>query len=191
MKELWVVFIYIIFSFSIDSLRYFLISDPPAAFILLFTLLDYSFVFLILYSLLNSGIIKVILILVSILFVLYIALLFLRSNPQSYAAVSPVESILVLVFCIIFLFEQLNKPEELLVYSMPGFWIILAFLVYSSGTLFLYIFRVIDFNAAKKWWIINNVCNIITNCLIALSFFINYRNSKSQNPSEKIPMFDS
>jgi hypothetical protein len=191
MKELWVVFIYIFFSFSIDLLRYFFISDPPPVFILLFTLLDYIFVFLILYSLLNSRIIKAVLILISILFVFYIALLFLRSNPQSYPAVSPVESIIVLVFCIIFLFEQLNKPEELLVYSTPGFWIILAFLVYSSGTLFLYIFRVIDFEAAKKWWIINNVCNIITNCLIALSFLIIHRNSKSINPSEKIPLFDS
>jgi hypothetical protein len=191
LKVLWVVFFYVIFSFSIDSFRFLSKQDPPYSFILLFTLCDYTFVFFIMWLLLESRMIKIILSAISIFFVLYIALLFLRAHPASYPTISPVESIIVLIFCILYLFEQLNKPEELFVYSTPGFWIILAFLVYASGTLFLYIFRIINFQEVEKWWVINNVCNIILNALFALSFLINYTSLKSKNPSKEIPRFDN
>jgi len=190
-KVLWVVFFYVIFSFSIDFLRFLSKKDEPYVFVLLFTLIDYTFVFFIMRLLLESRIVKIILSGISIFFVIYIALLFFRANPASYPTISPVESIIVLIFCILYLFEQLNKPQELFIYSTPGFWIILAFLVYASGTLFLYIFRIINFQEVEKWWVINNVCNIILNGLFALSFLIHHMSLKSKNPSREIPHFDN
>jgi hypothetical protein len=190
-KELWVVFFYVIFSLLVDSTVALLSTkkDDHPAFILLFTLIDYIFVYSILRLLLQTRLIKNILNITSLLFVIYIGLLYFIGNVHSYSKSLPLESIIVLIFCILYLFEQLNKPEEPFIYSFPGFWIILAFLVYTSGTLFLYIVRTIDFHEADKWWVIHNVCNIVTNCLIALAFFIHYRNSKSKNPSKKIPQF--
>jgi hypothetical protein len=194
-RELWVIFFYVIFSFLEDIFLFIIHLNskrPNLDFLLLFTLIDYAFVFAIFQLLLTSKVLKTVLTVISLLFAAYSVLLFLfANNTNAYTTTSPIESIIVLIFCIFFLFEQLNKPEELFVYSSPGFWVVLGFLVFASGTLFLDIFRIIDFAEAQKWWVINNMCNIFLNCLIALAFIINYRNAKSMNHPKKVPLFDS
>jgi hypothetical protein len=106
-------------------------------------------------------------------------------NVTKYTIVSPIESLIIMIFCILILFEMLNKQDDVFIYSSPIFWIILAFLVYTSGTLFLYIIRTIDITEAKRWWAINNVCNIIANLMIALAIVVNYNRNKSIHPPPK------
>jgi len=192
-KELWVVFFYAIFSFLEDILifRYISREDTNLAFLVV-TLIDYLFVSIILRLLLKSRPMKVALTVISILFVSYGIILFrFSTNTNSYTTTSPIESIIVIIFCIRYLFEQLNKSEEFFVYSTPGFWLVLGFLIFASGTLFLYIFRTIDFEEARKWWVINNTCNIILNFFIALAILINHRNSKSKNPAKEVPLYNN
>src|ERR1035437_3230130 len=78
-KELWVIFFYVIFSFSWDSVISILSAKEQIQqgsilhqdFILLFTLIDYTFVFFILRLLLASRIVKIVLTGISTLFVTY------------------------------------------------------------------------------------------------------------------------
>lgn len=187
-KVLWVVFFYVVFLLSQDlfvlviKLNHIQLGSGPGFF---FSFFDFVFVSSILYLLFANRITKTVLAVTSVVFLVGIVLLHFLGNEESNSAVDPIELVLILPFCIIYLFEQLNRPDQLNLYSSSGFWIILGFFIFISGTLFLHIYRIFDADEAKRWWPINNVCNIIYNSLLALAFYINYHNAKSKNPPRK------
>jgi hypothetical protein len=184
---LWVVFFDVLFSLFIDFFQ----KITHTNLIILFTFIDYLFVSVILYLLLTGPVSKFISAAVSSVFLLGIVVFSFMGNKQSSSAIAPIESIIILPFCIIYLFEQLNTPGHGDLYSIPGFWIILGFLIFISGTLFLYIVKIYDNSEALKWWLFNNISNTIYNCLLALAFLINNSNSKSKNPPKKIRLTES
>lgn len=50
-----------------------------------------------------------------------------------------VETILVLIFSIYFLFEEINNPNIIFLYNNYRFWIIVGFMIYLAGSFFIYI----------------------------------------------------
>jgi len=50
-----------------------------------------------------------------------------------------VESILIILMCIYYLIVQIKGSSNLFVYSTSNFWIVITFLIFFSGTFFLYI----------------------------------------------------
>jgi hypothetical protein len=90
-----------------------------------------------------------------------------------------VESILIIILCLIYLYEQIDKPQNYFIYSSPNFWVILGFLSYMAGTLFLFIIsNSLPWSERLKFWVINNICNIFKNILFSIAFLINYFNYK-------------
>jgi hypothetical protein len=84
-----------------------------------------------------------------------------------------IEAILIIIYCIIFFYEQINNPDISFIYSSKKFWVTTAFLVYLSGTLFLFIYTS-DLSEAEQfyYWPINYFFNILKNLVIALAFYI-------------------
>ena len=115
---------------------------------------------------------------------------FIKSQNSSFDSIpASIESILITIFCLLYLFEQISKPQEYFLYSSPNFWIVLAFFIYMSGTLFLFIVSSsITAQEKDQYWVINNICNIITNILVSIAFIINGINNK--RPPAKNPNFE-
>ena len=51
-----------------------------------------------------------------------------------------IESILILIFCFYFFYEQINNPNLLFIYNDYKFWVVTGIMIYISGCFFIYIF---------------------------------------------------
>lgn len=62
-------------------------------------------------------------------------------SPNLYFDSIPIgiETILILIFSIYFLYEQINNPQIIFIYNNYRFWIIAGFMIYLSGSFFIYI----------------------------------------------------
>ncbi|MEO6000824.1 MAG: hypothetical protein ABIN89_28515 [Chitinophagaceae bacterium] len=97
-----------------------------------------------------------------------------KSNNDFDYLSSSFEAILIIIFSILFFYEQLKNPEVTFIYASKSFWIIVAMLVYMSATLFLFISTSMLSSSFQKTidvWLINNGANIIKNIFIAIAFY--------------------
>jgi hypothetical protein len=59
------------------------------------------------------------------------------------------------------------------VYNNKKFWIIIAFLLYFSGTLFLYVYmNTLPEQQRSNYWTINNFFEILKNILFCIAFIM-------------------
>ncbi len=86
-----------------------------------------------------------------------------------------VESLLLIILAILFFFQIVRKSDDLLIYTRPNFWIVTAFLIYASGTFFLYI----SWNALSQmksanaiYTLINAIFLILKNVLLTVAFLL-------------------
>lgn len=86
-----------------------------------------------------------------------------------------IESIILLTFSILYLFEQINDTFTIFIYSKKSFWIVVAIIIYLSGTFFLFIFAQNNMNDevfAEQYTIMNSILYIIRSLIISIAFLI-------------------
>jgi hypothetical protein len=174
---LWVIFVYCIISFITDSAYTRLTARIPYFYIYsIFSIIEYTLYALFLFLSLKQKNFKIIVQIGSLLFyVLAISNIFQNRKTDSFDSPSAsLESILLIVYSIFFLFEQIKDPSIFYVYYLKKFWIIIAFLIYFSSTLFLFLYATTFAKPEEStYWIINNIFDIIKNLLFLVSFTIN------------------
>lgn len=79
-----------------------------------------------------------------------------------------VESVLIIAMCIYYFFDQLKEPNTFLIYSSIHFWVIISFLIFLSGTFFLYIYAdsMMDDKAFRKQYVLINSSFIILKSIL-------------------------
>lgn len=180
-RKLWVVFIYVALSFLTDSTLSELPPNSPMKFYVFsfFTVMEYTLVSLFLYFSFKSKRIKQIIVGAAPVFILLVLYyLFNKNKSNNFDAIpASLESILIIVFCVCFFFEQIRDMEVSFVYSSKTFWIVVAILIYMSATFFLFIStQYFTQEERKAYWFINYISNIIKNALLAVAFIIpNYK----------------
>ena len=156
-----------------------------------FTIIEYSIFAYFLYSIIENKIFKVIILIGTIGFYLFALIYFFISKDHGFDSISAsIEAILIVAFCIFYLFDQLNKPQVMFIYQDPNFWFVVGFLVYLSGTLFLFIqASELEKEVRQNFWKINLFANITKNILFAIAFSTKKSNSIIQsfeNPYDDI-----
>lgn len=180
-RKLWVVFIYVTLSYLTDFTLSTLPRNAPVKFYLFsfFTVIEYTLFSLFLYLSFKSKRIKQVIVGAAPLFILLVLYHFFNKNKSNNFDAIPasLESILIIIFCVCFFFEQIRDMEVSFVYSSKTFWIIVAILIYMSATFFLFISTVYFTQEERKaYWFINYFSNILKNLLLAIAFIIpNYK----------------
>lgn len=183
---LWVIFLYSIYAFANDSVLIYiqnsLAKNPRQPEILFygrfllysFTIIEYLFFTVFLYIIIENRFIKKIIIALSLAFTVFCVYhLFSDATKKFDSIQASIEGILIIVFCILYLYEQMIKPQVLFIYTSYKFWIVFGIMIYMAGNLFLFAYAVDLPNAMRKqYWIINYVSNIIKNIFFALAIFI-------------------
>ncbi|MBS1932788.1 MAG: hypothetical protein JST96_02240 [Bacteroidetes bacterium] len=130
---------------------------------------------------------KKIIIFLSIGFVVYMIIYFIRNDITTFDAIpSSIEDLLLMMYCIMYMYEQIAKPQIGFIYATPNFWVVLAFFVYTSSTLFLFI-TTSSFSGDEKdkYWLINLISNIVSNILLSIAFIVNRKSQKKpDNPDD-------
>lgn len=180
-KRLWVIFVYVALSFLTDQTLSILPKQAPIKFYIFsfFTVMEYTLFSIFLYLNFKSTKIKRFIIGASPLF--YISVLyyvFNRNQSNNFDAIpASIESMLIIIFCVCFFFEQIRDMEVSFIYSSKTFWIIVAILVYMSATFFLFIStEYFTQEERKAYWFINFISNIIKHIFLTIAFIIpNYK----------------
>ena len=177
-RSLWVrvLFLYVIFSFLVDTLLINLDNDAHGSLfynvLSVFTLIEYSAFSFVLYSIIDNRIFRAIILASSAIFFVFAIYYFLTDKNNTFDSLSAsIESILIVAFSIFYLFDQMNKPQVIFIYQEPNFWFVVAFILYFSGTLFLFIQASnLTQEVRDNFWKINHFSLIIKNILFAIAF---------------------
>ena len=177
-KQVWVFILYIAISFTSDNLiLYFSKTNNEAGTFLslsLFTLLEFSLFAIFLISIIKRPLLKTIIKISIFLFTILSALTYFIFRQEAFDSLNTtIESILIISFCIFFLFEELNNVEVVFIYQKANFWFVFGMLVYLAGNFFLFI-QADEFSKEIRdgFWSINLFSNILKNCLFAIAFFL-------------------
>lgn len=99
-----------------------------------------------------------------------------------------IENIVIIILCIYYIAAQLRGSYSLSVYSTFDFWVIISFLIYLSGTLFLYIMAENMLNDKKfqmQYNVINAAFNLLKNILLSVAMLMKPASNGSKNQLSK------
>lgn len=175
-RKLWVIFVYTCISFLVD-ISYKTIATSVVKQLdvySFFTGAEYLFFSLFFYYTYQRKIFQQFIIGCTVLF--YIIILYnLHYSQINYFDTLPAstEAVFIVIFSILYFYEQINDPSVTFLYATKSFWIIIAILLYLSVSLFPFIARaVLQYTDTDSRIIdyINNTANIIKNILFAFAF---------------------
>lgn len=185
-RELWVIFSYCIYCFLNDSIIFRLDGESPSDLLrIIFTYVEFILFVIFFRAVIQNPIYRLILLIVSILFVLSAFLPFLMGvkyfNHLDSQSVT-IEAIILIVTCLFFFFEQISKPQTLFIYQTPAFWIVVGILLYFAGAFFIFIYAEnLTDDELQKYWDINYAVNATKYILFAIGFMA--KNNKDEYPS--------
>jgi len=188
---------YIVYCIINEGVNYYLQSVQSEKYIYLlyaFTLVEYSFFCYFIYLSTPKSLIKKIIPYLWFGFISFeLLVIIFKKDPFGFDSItSGIECIIVLLFCISYLFIQLRGSNNLAIYSTFDFWVVITFLIYFSGTFFLYILaqsmgRNIAFQ--RQYFIINIAFNILKNILLSIAMTMKLNDTV--NPQKTvIPQLD-
>jgi hypothetical protein len=151
-----------------------------------FTILEFTFISYFAYTSLRGKILKYIPIIGALIFYPVAIIYFTRKQEGFDSIPASVEAIIIITYCILLLYEQINNPEVLFVYNTKKFWVTIAFFLYFSSTLFLFLYaRNFTQSEYDKYWTINNFFEILKNILFSVSFIMK-KSSKDAYPYDNL-----
>jgi hypothetical protein len=116
---------------------------------------------------------------------------FFRENYDSVANV--LECILLIFYAIFYFFEQIKQPSHLFFYAIPEFWIIVAILLYFSGTFFIVLYAQSQSESKSFQYsslVINSVFDILKNMLLGLAMLMRNADKKNNIPRNQYSGLD-
>lgn len=174
-EGLWVIFIYSVLSLLTEKI--FEMTQREIVFSI-FTMVEFTLFSFFFYSSLKTKGFKYIPIIGAVIF--YAVAISNFTNKRFDSLSSSLEAILIIPYCILLLYEQIRDPNVIFVYYNKKFWVIIAFFLYFSATLFLYIYySSLSAEQRSTYWLINNFFEILKNILFCISFIMKKR---SNNP---------
>ena len=177
---LWVIFFYFVYGFLSDAVINSIVNGiHPFLGWRMFTVIEFIVLSVYFHKIISNKIIKKIIPVIATVFVLF-CLYDLFTSKSSYFDSVPVavEAILILGYCVIFLFQQLKSPDSLFLYSTPTFWVIVAFLIYFAGTFFVFIYAQNYYGNEhfdRNYTLINSTFLLLRNIFISIAFFVRPR----------------
>jgi hypothetical protein len=182
-EGLWVIFLYCIASVLTEVLGGIMHLQIIFA---CYNLVQFSLFSLFFYLSLKEKKFKYIPIAGAVVFYVIAIRNFTNSGFDSFSV--SLASIFFIPYCILLLYEQMRDSNIEFVYNDKKFWIIVAFFLYFSGTLFLYIYiNTLPEKQRSNYWQINNFFEILKNILFCISFIM----KKSDKPSYAMDRLDT
>lgn len=89
--------------------------------------------------------------------------------------VTTVNTVFILLFCLLYFFEQIRFPKTMFIYTQSSFWSIVGFLVFTAGTFFIFWYNNIVKQSEvfeNQYIIIHALIFIIRNVLFSIAFTI-------------------
>lgn len=86
-----------------------------------------------------------------------------------------IEAIIIIIFTLIYFYEELRKPQSLFIYSQPQFWAIIGFFLFFAGSLFVFLYKQTHKQEElfrEQYALIHSGLFITRNLLFSIAMFI-------------------
>lgn len=140
-------------------------------FTLVETLLLFGYFYVILTSVLNRSIIIFIGLVFTIVFFYY----YIRIDGSIHYldSCAVIENILIIFLSIVYFFKEISKPDNLDFQKKSQFWVVCAYLIYSAGTLFLFLYiNTLPKSEQQNDYVLNYVFLIPKSILLSIAMFM-------------------
>jgi hypothetical protein len=187
-EGLQVIFAYCVISFGMEILAPLLQPIIKEFYLYVsFTIVEYSLFTIFLYKSIQDARLKYIPIIGSLAFFAMVAANLIHNQSTNFDSLSAsVEAILIIIYSIVFLYGQIKDPSILFVYYTKKFWVVIAFFIYFSSTLFLFLYAAtFTKQEHNNYWYINNIFDIIKNILFCIAFSMK-KSTTSKHPIENM-----
>lgn len=178
-EGLWVVFFYCCLNWLTESFFFnrLHLQIPNYVHDSGFTILEFSVISFFTYSSLRGKVLKYIPVIGALIFYPIAIINFTKEQETFDSIPASIEAILIISYCILLLYEQINDPKVIFVYNTKKFWVTIGFFLYFSSTLFLFLYaRNLTPSEHDKYWTINNFFEILKNILFSVSFIMKKSN---------------
>ena len=176
----WVIFFYCLISFLSDNIFHYLEHRVNVFYLYSgFTICEFVLLSLFIYLSLKTKTFRLFTLIGTLVFFPIAIINILHGSDGSFfdSLSASSESILLIIYSIFFLYEQLTDATVIYVYYLKKFWIVLAILLYFASTLFLFIYAATLTKAEyNNYWPINNIFNILKNILFTVAFIMKKSN---------------
>ena len=114
--------------------------------------------------------------------------IFFISNQIFDSLAMGISALIILIFCTYFIANKIKRSNSLTFYTTFHFWIVITFLIYFSGTFFLYIMlesfgRNPEYQQAYNWFIVSFIT--LKNVMLAVAM-----SKKLETKKELMPELD-
>ncbi len=144
-KEIKVIFLFFIFvllhQLVYSSLRDRSLTEAAILFNSFYTPVELLFAGIyVRYSLKTQSIRRVITYILIVYFFLWVPMPIMLKILDFDYLINGVSYSLIIIFCLLYLYEQMHSTETLFIYMQPPFWGVVAFLLFASGTFFVFLY---------------------------------------------------
>ena len=188
-KGLWAILVYCLFDLAVQYTIDHVASKTVHFLYAFFTLAEFSFFSYFLWVNIKNKVVRKIIPFSIIAFILFLIIYYTTTDFRSLDSVPVgVETILILIFSFYYLYEQMNDTSNLFVYSKYQFWIIAGFMLYLSGSFFIYIFaNQVDRQVLDQFWALTYIFLILKNILFSIAILIHVKRKEIPSPRNLYP----
>jgi hypothetical protein len=187
-RPIWVIFVYCIYSFINNTLilNREIEKTSFTKLVYFFTLFEYLLFAFIIYLIIKNILAKKIIFYASLVFALICAYFIFWGNLKGLDSnQTSVECILIIIYCLYYFYEQLTSPDVEFIHTSYKFWVVIALLLYLSGSFFLFVYaNDMPDQEAARYWPILYISGIIRNLLFAFAIYLSTRKSEDEEPYE-------
>jgi hypothetical protein len=185
-EGLWVIFLYCVVSLFSEWLFHILKQEVHIFVFICFTTFEFTVFSFFFYSSLKEKRFKYVPVIGALIFYLIVIITFTNKKTGNFDSLSAsLEAIFIIVYSIVFLYEQIKDPSVVYVFNTKKFWIIIAFFLYFSSTLFLFLYSAtLTKQERYNYWYINNFFEILKNTFFCISFTMKKSNKTTLYSSE-------
>lgn len=122
-------------------------------------------------------------------FALFNILFWQKNDLNTYSLA--VRSFFILIYCILYWYRLLIDLPVSQLQRLPMFWYNTSFLIYTAGTLFLFLFYSyfveVLHNDMLTYWTFHNILSIVQHLVIMIGLWQDLRNIKSRSSLPSVP----
>lgn len=170
---LWVVFLYSLLSICVEVFNFNWKGVIDSFYVYAgLTICEYSIFSYLMFSSLKAKTHRLIILIGTAIFILIACYQLVDWKSRKFDTLSvSVEAILIIIYSILYLYQDLSSPATLYIYYTKKFWIVMAFFLYFSATLFLFVYaETFTEQQHATYWIINDFFDILKNILFCIAF---------------------
>jgi hypothetical protein len=114
------------------------------------------------------------------LFTLFAVFYYLFSCHKIFDSIPiGIEALLIIFFSFYYIYEKINDLESSFIYNIYSFWVALGFMVYLSGSFFIYLFAA-QTKEVIKYWFITDILLVIKDIFFAIAIIVKARAVKKR-----------